>query len=96
MELNRHSYFMIGLVVLFAGIQLRMVESYVLNEKTSRFLAERMRSSTSNDGAVASFLPSIGPTPRRTIRPPEWAGFALISAGAVLILHSLAMQKPGG
>jgi hypothetical protein len=37
----------------------------------------------------------VGPTPRRTLRPPTWLGFALISIGAVLVLHSLAMKKPG-
>ena len=39
---------------------------------------------------------SMGPTPRRTIHPPEWIGYALLSVGSVLVLHSLAMKKPGG
>jgi hypothetical protein len=96
-EFNRNQFFILGLVLLFFGIQLRMVETFVLNEKSSRFLAERLNPALADgSGAVRSFMPSIGPTPRRTIRPPEWLGWALVSIGSVLILHSLAMKKPGG
>ena len=96
MEFNRNQYFILGLVVMLLGLQIRMVETFVLNEKASRFLAERMTPSvTDADGTVRPFLPAAGPTPRRTLRPPTWMGFALISIGAVLVLHSLAMKKPG-
>ncbi|HEV3021993.1 MAG TPA: hypothetical protein VGX76_05980 [Pirellulales bacterium] len=96
MEFNRNQYFILGLVVLLLGLQIRMVETFVLNEKASRFLAERMAPSVADaDGTVRPFLPAVGPTPRRTLRPPTWMGFALISTGAVLVLHSLAMKKPG-
>lgn len=33
--------------------------------------------------------------PAKTFQPPEWIGWALLSIGAVLVLHSLAMPKPG-
>ncbi len=93
MELNRNQYFLIGVVILFLGLQIRVVESYVLNEKTSSFLAQRLNLSGSND---ASLMPAAGPAPLRTIKPPTWMGYAFISVSAVLILHSLAMKKPGG
>ncbi|MBI3838546.1 MAG: hypothetical protein HY288_11520 [Planctomycetia bacterium] len=97
MEFNRNQYFILGLVVMLLGFQIRMVETFVLNEKASRFLAERMAAAVADaDGTVRPFLPAVGPTPRRTLRPPTWLGFALISVGAVLVLHSLAMKKPGG
>ena len=32
---------------------------------------------------------------QRTIRPPKWLGWAFLSAGAVLVLQSFAMPKPG-
>lgn len=97
MEINRNQYFMIGLVLLLLGLQVRMVETYVLNEKASRFLAERLTASVADgDGTVRPFMPALGPTPRRTVRPPIWLGYAIISVGAVLVLHSLAMKRPGG
>jgi hypothetical protein len=96
-EINRNQYFMLGLVLLLVGLQIRMVETYVLNEKASRFVAERLTASVADaDGTVRPFMPALGPTPRRTMRPPVWLGYATISIGAVLVLHSLAMKRPGG
>lgn len=94
MEINRNQYFMVGLVLLLLGLQVRMVENYVLNEKASHFLAERLTLSSDSDSS-GQFMPAAGPTPRRTLRPPAWLGYALMSAGAVLGLHSLAMKRPG-
>jgi hypothetical protein len=94
MEFNRNQFFMIGLVLLFFGFQFKKFESFTLNEKVSRVVNERF--AAASDGSVRPLLASIGPTPRRTIHPPEWLGYALLSTGAVLVLHSLAMKKPGG
>jgi hypothetical protein len=92
-EINRNHYFMLGLVLLMIGIQLRMVESYQLNETTTRFLVERSGNSA---GKVSSILPAVGPAAGKVIRPPDWIGWALMSIGSVLILHSFAMTKPEG
>jgi hypothetical protein len=92
-EINRNQYFLVGLVVLFLGLQVRAVESYVLNEKTSKFLAERIPALASTGD---NLMPAAGPSPRKTLHPPTWLGYAVISLSAVLILHSLAMKRPGG
>ena len=94
MELNRNQYFFIGIVVLLMGLQLRVVSSYVLTDDATRFLAER-RQALSGDSAVASFASDMGGMSPQVIRPPEWLGWCLISVGSVLILHSLAMRRPG-
>ncbi len=93
MEVNRNQYFLAGLVVLFIGLQLRMVESYVLNERASRFIAERVPALGDSDSTL---MPAAGPTPKKTLKPPTWLGYAVISLAAVLILHSLAMRRPDG
>ena len=95
MELNRNQYFFLGMVVLLLGVQLRLVSSYVLTQEATRFLAERTQSS-SPDAAMLAFTSDIGAGPQKVFQPPEWAGWCLMSVGAVLILHSLAMKKPGG
>ena len=41
MEFNRNHYFLAGLVVLFLGIQMRMVDSFILSSESTRFLASR-------------------------------------------------------
>lgn len=95
MELNRHHYFILGIVVLLLGVQLRMVESYQLNADATRWLMER-----SNDASVkavktaSELFPAAGPQPRKTLVPPQWLGWAALSLGSVLVLHSLALPRP--
>ena len=97
MEFNRNHYFMAGLVILFIGIQLRFVESFVLNENVSRMVAEQSGQAMTQVGSQRSpMFPAVGPAPRRTVRPPIWVGYAMMSLGSVLILHALAMTKPSG
>jgi len=94
MDLNRNQFFFIGLVVLMLGLQVRYVSAYVLNPEATRFLAERTGQSPP---AAASFFSATAGTaaaPRKVLQPPEWLSWCLISVGAVLCLHSLAMPRP--
>lgn len=94
MELNRNQFFLAGLVLLFLGVQFRLMDSFTLNEKTTRFLANRMQDkSTTPAAAIVGDGGSFG---RKVVQPPQWLGYALLSIGSVLVLHSLAMPKPGG
>ena len=94
MEISRNQYFMVGLVILFLGIQFRLVDSVVLNEPTTKYLAQRSKNTAVSTSA--RFLPAVGPPARKIIHPPQWLGWALMSVGSVLILHSLALrQNPG-
>lgn len=99
MDLNRNHFFIIGTVILLLGVQLRFVDSFVLNEPATRFLAEKF-GSTDKQVASTTVMPALemaGPGSTgtlRTVRPPIWLGWALISVGGVLMLHSLAMKKP--
>ena len=90
MDLNRHQFFFFGVLLLFAGLQVRMVSAYVLNENTTQFLTER----TSAQNPISTVTQSAAATPNKVLEPPEWLGWCLISVGAVCILHSLAMPRP--
>jgi hypothetical protein len=92
-ELNRNHYFMAGVVLLLLGIQLRVVDSYVLNEQSTKLLT----SQSSNAGLmnVRPLIQSVTPTAHKVVKPPEALGWALMSIGSVLILHALAMKAPG-
>lgn len=95
MEFNRNQYFFLGALILFVGLQVRMVSAYVLNDEATRFLAERTRESVAEESIVA-FASDSGVLPNKVITPPDWLGWCLISVGSVLMLHSLAMPKPSG
>ena len=92
-ELNRNQWFFLGAIILLMGVQLRMVSVYVLTEDATRFLAERLHSSTDAEQSVIELSADLGDL-KKEIHPPEWLGWCIISVGAVLILHSLAMPRP--
>jgi hypothetical protein len=94
-ELNRNQYFFLGVVILLVGLQFRLVASYTLTSEATRFLAERSQQSSAQVTLV-SLTGDMGALPKKVINPPEWLGWCLMSVGSVLILHSLAMKKPGG
>jgi hypothetical protein len=100
MELNRNQYFLAGLVILLLGMQLRMVDTFVLNERATQFLAQRLQQVQSQPLASASDLPTLvaaqAPVAKHRLRPPRWLGWSLVSMGSVLVLYSLALKKPGG
>jgi len=95
MDLNRNQFFFIGLLVLLIGVQVRYVNAYVLNPEATRFLAERSGQSPTGMSAFFSATAGTSAAPRKVLQPPEWLSWCLISMGAVLCLHSLAMPKPG-
>ncbi len=98
MEFNRNQFFFLGMFCLLVGLQLRMVEAYVLTPEATKILAERTgttqvaSAAPSPDSFIADTAVQAGY--RKTLRPPEWVGWPMLSIGAVLILHSLAMPKP--
>lgn len=93
MELNRNQFFLIGLLLLFIGIEFRLVQTFVLNEKATKVVSGQ----SANEGNSGRILPMAGPSaPRKSLTPPEWIGWLLASLGAVTILHSLAMPRPDG
>jgi hypothetical protein len=95
MDLNRNQFFFIGLVVLLVGLQVRYVAAYVLNPEATQFLAERTGQATPAANTFFSATAGTAAAPRKVLHPPEWLSWCLISVGAVLCLHSLAMPRPG-
>ena len=97
MELNRNHYFAIGTIILLLGLQLRFVESIRLTKESTQFLAERFQKTEKpvNPNPIADLLSVPTTKQSKTIVPPRWLGWSLLSVGAVLVLHSLTMRRPG-
>lgn len=89
---------MAGLVVLLLGIQLRLVEAFVLNERATQFVAQRLQQvKAQTTGSSGTTLVSAEvPVGTRRIQRPRWLSYSLMSLGGVLVLYSLALKKPGG
>ncbi len=100
MTLTRDHFFFLGVLLILLGVEFRMVESFVLNEKASKVVIERFGNRLQSAAAARPDLPLPFAQEKRPLRytwtPPEWLGWALLSIGSVLVLHSLAMPKPSG
>ena len=102
MEWNRNQFLMAGIILLLLGFQLRHVDSYVLTENCTKFINKRLIKSKKQKKPESNyptlFASAAKSTPvaaRRTVKPPNWLGWAFLSVGAVLVLQSFAMPKPG-
>jgi len=98
MEINRNHYYLIGLVLLFFGVELRLVDAFVLTPELTNALGDHAGSPIAAVNNVAQNVFQMEkPLPvKKTLQPPEWVGWALLSAGSVLVLHAFSMAKPGG
>lgn len=100
MDVNRNQLFLGGLIVLLLGIQFRVVDTFVLNERATQFLAQRMQqirgTEVASAGDFSTMFASQAPIGNKRIDLPPWIGYSLLSVGGVLILYSLALKKPGG
>ncbi len=97
MDISRNQFFFAGLLILLLGVQFRLVESAELTPHFTQFLAERTGHPIASVSAASQTLTqSDTPPVKKTIVPPEWLGWSLMSLGSVLVLHSWAMKKPGG
>ncbi len=94
MSLYRNRYFLVGILLLLLGIQFRMVHSFVLNEQTTRVLArfDKSKSIADNTG-ITTLLSQVYPNPTKRVEPPRWLGLAMITVGAVISLHAIAIPK---
>jgi hypothetical protein len=96
MDITRNQYFFAGLACLLMGFQFHMIESIELTPEFTQFLAERTgHPLASVSAATQTLTQSDSPPVKKTIRPPDWLGWSLISLGTVLGLHSWGMKKPG-
>jgi len=96
MDITRNQWFLGGLVLVMLGLQFRMVESFVLTPECTKILAKQTGHPVAAvDNSMATLVGTPALPASKTVHPPEWLGWALLSIGAVMILQSLAMPPPG-
>lgn len=88
--MRRQTILLVGLLVFFAGIQFRMVQSFTLSDFSSRIVGSEPAP------AVASNAPAWpGSAGRKVVEPPRWLGLALMSVGSILTLRSMKAPRLG-
>ncbi len=94
MSMYRNRYFLAGALLILLGVQFRMVDSFLLNESTTRALARITKSTpVADNSTMSSFLIQVHPKPMKRVTPPRWLGLAMIAVGVVLSSHAIAMPK---
>ncbi|MCA9211896.1 MAG: hypothetical protein KDB27_02430 [Planctomycetales bacterium] len=96
--MSRNRLFVLGVVVLLMGLHFQVVDSFQLNERATAFWNKRFDKQAVQQVAdpLDTYEVSTGdwfdnpPAPtaptKRTITPPDWLAWSLISVGSVLIL----------
>ncbi len=92
-----------GIVILAIGIQFRMVDTFVMTPKASQFIEQKLSQgqlATANDpygyssySSYDTLLMSGGPALKKQFTPPRWLGWAMVSVGAVMLLHGLTLKR---
>jgi hypothetical protein len=91
MRVKRHHLLLGGLLLFFAGVQFRLVESFTLSERSSHFVSAQL----GNRGGMEPQTLWQNMPSRKVVKPPRWLGLALMSVGSVLTLKSLSMKNAG-
>lgn len=97
MQFDRNRYFILGLLLLALGLELRMIDSFVLNEPTTRavYRIAKKTQLAATDYATQIYM-QTAPSPKKKVYPPRWLGMVMLSVGTVICIHSFILPKGGG
>jgi hypothetical protein len=94
MSLYRNRYFLSGILLILLGLQFRRVESFMLNEPSTRLVAKVTKTPlVDNSTTLGAFLQPMTPAPRKKITPPRWMGLSMIAVGCVIAFHSFSIPR---
>lgn len=88
--MKRQTILLIGLLVFFAGIQFRMVQSFTLSDFSSKIVVSESAATTTGNAPTWP-----GTAGRKVVEPPRWLGLALMSVGSILTLRSMKAPRLG-
>ncbi|MEX0641059.1 MAG: hypothetical protein WD468_00080 [Pirellulales bacterium] len=91
-RIRYHFWIYVGVTLLGTGLGLRMIDGFVLNAESTRMLHN-----WTGGPATASSLERLAlqsdSVARRQVHPPAWLGYALLSAGAVMIANGVIKRS---
>jgi hypothetical protein len=80
----RGAFFSLGLFITLWGASLLFVDKLVINVRDEAARPANFR---------GMYAPNQQQPRQRTIDPPDWAAFSMLSVGAVTMLYAVALPK---
>ena len=84
----------IGIYLCILGAECLVVDKFVMAGEAPPLEVEQQPAPQTPATLFGPTAPT-GPIAQREIEPAEWAPWSLLSAGAVVILYSLTLNRPG-
>lgn len=86
---------MFGVILFLLGLQFRLVDSFILNESSTKAIHRfsQRANMASNDVATNMYMQVA--SPKKNLRPPNWLGFVFLTVGGVMSLHALVLPRKG-
>jgi hypothetical protein len=81
----RSTFFAAGLFIALWGVSFLVIDRVVL----------KMDADSARDAGFRGLFSTVTADQQRTVSPPDWAAFALMSIGSVTMLYSAALPKKG-
>ena len=79
----------LGVLLLLAGAQLQIVDSFVLTSEATMFLVDQYGASPSSaKGSIQRMMVESGP-PRATVTPPRSVRWSTLSVGLVALAYGI-------
>ena len=95
MDIDRNRYFMFGVILFLLGLQFRLVDSFILNESSTRALHKfSQRANIASNDVATNVYVQVG-APKKSFRPPNWLGFVFLTVGGVISLHAMVLPRRG-
>lgn len=82
----RAFFFSVGVTVTLWGASFLLIDKVVLN----------MEDPVPTRRGFRGLFRGVGMTQKKTLDPPDWAAFSMLSLGAVTMLYSVALPKKSG
>ena len=85
-----------GISACILGAECLVVDTFVMAGEKSPLITSREPAPATLFGSAEPPAVLVGGRQTKNIKPAEWAPWSLLSVGAVVILYSLTLNRPGG
>ena len=83
----------LGVLLLLAGLQLRVVETYVLSPGATRVAAKYFGADPYTARGTVETIALATSNPRKALTPPRWLGWAMLAGGFVAVAYGVTSGK---